>query len=554
MSHPSQILIVATLAMLLTRGLWRRILSVAAPLAALIVVTQMPEGAVWTYSLPGFELQLLQVDPLSRLFAIVFCMAAALGMLYGWHEEGGGERAAALGLVAGALGVVFAGDWLTLFVFWESMTVASVLLIWLGNGPRAQGAGMRYLLMHVLGGGALLAGILLHLSSGAPNTFGALTGDGLGPAQWLILLGILVNAAAPPLHTWLTDAYPECSVLGSVVQSAFTTKTAVFVLLRAFPGAEPLALWGAVMAVYGVVFAVLENDMRRLLSYHIVSQVGFMLAGIGLGSDMALNGAAAHAFCHILYKALLFMGAGALIYATGKSKLTELGGLARKMPVTMVLFIIGAVSISGFPLFNGFISKTMTIHAAELAHRGWIFKLLELASVGTFLSIGLKMTYFAFLAPGPDFKLQPLPKGMTLAMSIAAVLCLLLGVAPQLLYPLLPLRVTYHPYTIASVLGALQLHIGAALVFTLLLSILKPKNALSLDVDWFYRRPFAWLMRQIIAACKRFGNAWQGGVLNTVKALDRGDFAAAELRLPVGMTLFWASLLLVLLGLAVLSA
>jgi len=395
----------------------------------------------------------------------------------------------------------------------------------------------------------LFAGILLHRAGGGAEAFASLTGEAMTPGAWLILAGIAVNAAIPPLHTWLTDAYPACSVTGSVVQSAFTTKTAVYALIRAFPG-QPVLIWfGAGMAVYGVFYAIFSNDIRRLLAYHIVSQVGFMVAGIGLGTALSLNGAAAHAFCHILYKGLLFMSAGAVVAAAGTGKLTELGGLARKMPEVCVFFFVGALSISGLPPFNGFVSKTMTIHAFGAAHRIGPELMLELASVGTFLSIGLKLGWFAFFAEAKtERKLRPVPKNMVAAMGGLAGLCLLFGVWPDLLYRALPFASEYRPYTADRVLGSIELHLGTALGFWILLSLLAVKPKIALDVDWLYRKPGAAVLSFAVALLKGVGALAQTRGVDAVYAAVPGEYDADGKRVPVGLTLFWISLFVALLA------
>src|SRR6266571_4192049 len=182
------------------------------------------------------------------------------------------------------------------------MSIGSVFLVWLRGTPASTAAGFRYFLFHIFGGLFLLAGLLLRHAALGTFAFTAVAPEAARYFDYLILIGFLVNAAFAPLHAWLPDAYPEATVTGAVFMSAFTTKTAVYVLLRGFAGTEVLVWLGAAMAVYGVVYAVLENDARRLLAYHIISQVGYMVCGVGIGSALAANGATAHAFAHILYK------------------------------------------------------------------------------------------------------------------------------------------------------------------------------------------------------------------------------------------------------------
>lgn len=495
--HPSVFLAAGALLVLVLPARWRHLGLLGGPALAVLAVLGLQPGTVVPFPFLDFELQVLRVDALARVFGIIFSVTALLGAVYALHVKTRGEHAAALLYAAGSLGVVFAGDWLTLFFCWELMAASSVFLIWFRGRPESLAAGFRYLLVHFLGGNLLLGGILLLMSQGGLAVT-SLTGTG-GPAFWLILAGVAVNAAVVPLHAWLTDAYPEGTVTGSVFLSAFTTKVAVCVLIRVFPGTELLIWAGVVMALYGAIYAILENDARRLLAYSIISQVGYMVAGVGIGTELALNGATAHAFSHILYKALLFMGAGAVLYATGRSKLTELGGIARAMPAVVVLFMIGSLSISGVPLFNGFISKSLVVYSAEASGLALVTLLLQLASVGTFLHTGLKLPYLMFFGENRH-NLRPakLPLNMYAAMAGGAFLCTLYGVYPALLYAQLPYPLVYEPFAVMKVLATVQLLLAAAAGFWLCLAKLGGESTVSLDFDWFYRKPAAALLERVL--------------------------------------------------------
>lgn len=484
--HPSIFLIFGALLIPLFKGRVRQIYIVLLPVLALLTVMLMSPGVHGVVKFLGFELIFGRADKLSLAFAYVFSIAALIGAIYALHVKDVSQHIAAFIYAGSSLGVTFAGDLLTLFVFWELMAFASVWLIWSRRVQASIEAGYRYLLVHAAGGVVLLAGIVLFFVTTGSIRFDALQGH--GAASYLILIGFMLNAAVPPLHAWLTDAYPEATVTGAVFLSAFTTKTAVYALIRAYPGTEILIWLGTIMALYGVVFAVLANDIRRLLGYHIISQVGYMVAAVGMGTALAINGAVAHAFTHILYKGLLFMGAGAVIQMTGRSKLSELGGIYRWMPLTFVLYMIGGFSISAFPLFSGFVSKSMEVSAAADLHLTWIWLLLSLASAGTFLHTGLKLPYFTFL--GKDCGARPTepPRNMLVAMGIAAFLCIFIGVYPAWLYNMLPNEVDYHPYTSTHVVWALQILLFTGLGFFMLLKHLGGAPKISLDTDWFYRK------------------------------------------------------------------
>ena len=468
-------------------------------LGALFLIWRLPEGATLSASLMNYSLILCKVDALSRIFGIIFTFIAFAGGIYAFHIKETGQQCAALLYAGGALGVTFAGDFYTLFVCWEMMAVASTYLIWARRNREARQAGFRYLIFHVLGGGVLFMGILLHISETGSLLITRLTPDG-SLSSWLILIGVAVNAAVFPLHAWLSDAYPKATVTGAVFLSAFTTKTAVYVLIRVFPGWEILLVMGVVMTLYGVIFAILSNDIRGILAYHIISQVGYMVAGVGIGTEMALNGSAAHAFSHILYKALLFMGAGTVLQTTGISKLTELGGLHKKMRAALLFYMIAAFSISGFPLFNGFISKSIIIAASGEAHHNLAMLLLLLASVGTFLSVGLKLPYFTWFAEEKDLPVSSPPKNMHLGMALVAFFCIFHGIMPTQLYRLLPYSLHFEPYSMHHLTETLQILIFTFVAFWLFREKLKPHAHVTLDVDWFYRRPVAAVRKTLVDA------------------------------------------------------
>src|SRR3989338_7993599 len=428
--HPSVFLILGALFLPLFKGKAQRIYIILLPLLALLTVMLMSPGVHGVVNFLGFELIFGRADKLSLAFAYVFSSAALIGAIYAPHVKDVSQHVAAFVYAGSSLGATFAGDFLTLFVFWELMAFASVWLIWSRRVKASIEAGYRYLLVHAVGGVVLLAGIIILYVTTGSIRFDAL--QVRDAAFYLILIGFMLNAAVPPLHAWLTDAYPEATVTGAVFLSAFTTKTAVYALVRAFPGTEILVWLGTMMALYGVVYAVLENDARRLLAYHIVSQVGYMVTGVGMGTEMALNGSVSHAFAHILYKGLLFMGAGAVVYMIGKRKLTELGGIYKTMPLTFTLYMVGAFAISAFPLFSGFVSKSMVVAAASHEHRPFVMLLLTMASSGTFLHTGLKLPYYMFFGKDSGIRAKEPPTNMLIAMGMAAFLCIGIGVFPEI--------------------------------------------------------------------------------------------------------------------------
>jgi multicomponent Na+:H+ antiporter subunit D len=504
--HPSILFIGGAFLIPFLRGKVQQTYLMLIPILAVAAVFSMSPGTYWTCSFLGIPLTFGVVDKLSIVFGWVFTIACFISIVYALHVKDPGQHMAAFLYVGGSLGVTFAGDFFTLFIFWELMAFSSAYLVFARREKAAIEAGYRYLLVHIFGGVCLLGGIILHYMSTKSIAVGPLDHDG-SLSFYLILIGVILNAAVPPLHAWLTDAYPEGTVTGAVFMSAFTTKTAVYLLVRVFPGTELLVWLGTIMALYGVVYAVLENDCRRLLAYHIVSQVGYMVAGVGIGTDLSLNGSVSHAFAHILYKGLLFMGAGAVIEMTGRRKLTELGGLYKTMPITLVLYMIGGFAISAFPLFSGFVTKSMVVSGATHDHWPAVALLLTMASAGTFLHTGLKLPYYMFFGNDSGIEAKEPPLNMLIAMGMAAFLCIGIGVLPGPLYNLLPYPVHFEPYTGDHVTSALGILLFTGLGFFMLLRKLDPDPTISVDTDWVYRkgsRVFMWFANKPIAACDNY--------------------------------------------------
>ena len=486
--HPALFFFLGGLLLPLFKGKIKKAFILLIPIFSIISVAMTNYGNYGQYHFLTVTGLFGRVDKLSMVFAWVFVIMAFLGALYALHREEDGHHIAGFFYVGGSLGAIFAGDYLTLFIFWEIMAFSSVFLIWYRKEKRSIEAGFRYLLVHVFGGLCFFTGMMLHYHQMGSLAFVSILPADASWPQYLILAGFALNAAVLPLHAWLPDAYPEATVEGAVFLCAFTTKTAVYVLTRGFAGFEILAVMGTAMTVFGVCYAVIENDIRRVLAYHIISQVGYMVAGVGIGTNLAINGATAHAFAHILYKALLFMGAGSVLYMTGTTKMNRLGGLYKYMPLTMIFYVVGAVSISGFPLFSGFVSKSMVVAGAHEQGRLWLVSLMNLAGIGTFLSVGLKVTYFTFFSKEAPIEAKEPPKNMLWAMGLTALLCFIIGVFPRVLYVLLPFPVEYHPYNLPHLSEALQILSFTGLVFFLMVKKLAPEAKLNLDVDYFYRK------------------------------------------------------------------
>ena len=466
----------------------QKVLLLLIPVVAGLQLAGLTEGHVLAIQIIGFELVPYRVDRLSLLFGYIFTLAAFISALFSLHLRDRLQHVSGLVYAGSALGAVFAGDLISLFVFWELAAISSVFLIWAGRMPDSMGAGWRYLLIQLLSGLLLLAGVLIRYSETGSLAFSYIGLEGL--SGWLIFLAFGIKCAFPLLHNWLTDAYPAATPTGSVFLSAFTTKMAVYALARGFPGTELLVYIGAVMTCFPIFYAVIENDLRRVLGYSMINQLGFMVCGIGIGTSLALNGAVAHAFNDVIFKGLLFMSMGAVLHMTGKIRATDLGGLYKSMPITTGLCIIGACSISAFPLFSGFVSKSMVMTAVLQEGHDWIWLALLFASAGVFHHAGIKIPFFAFFAQDSGIRTGEPPLNMLLAMALAAILCVAIGSWPVILYGLLPFPADYSPYTITHVLAQMQLLFFSALAFTWLkLSGLYPPEmrAINIDMEWTWR-------------------------------------------------------------------
>ncbi|MEX2197932.1 MAG: Na(+)/H(+) antiporter subunit D [Burkholderiales bacterium] len=479
------------------RGAW----TVVLPIAGMLQLWLLPAGEYGQLQFLGEQLLLVRVDRWSQLFSFIFLIAALVSSIYALHVRDGVQSAAGLSYAGAAIGAVLAGDLLTLFAFWELTAITSVFLIWARRTDRAYRAGMRYILVQLVSGMLLLFGALQQLEATGTLRFEHLGLD--APGGMLIFLAFGIKCAFPLLHNWLQDAYPEATEAGTVFLSAFTTKLAVYALARGYAGTEELIWIGAAMTAFPIFYAVIENDLRRVLAYSLNNQLGFMVVGIGIGTELALNGTAAHAFSHILYKALLFMSMGAVLYRVGTVNGSELGGLYKSMPWTTGFCVVGAASISSFPLFSGFISKSMILSAAAGEGLTVTWLVLLFASAGVFHHSGIKIPYFAFFAHDSGKRCEEAPRNMLVAMAIAAFLCVGIGVYPDPLYALLPFAVDYVPYTGSHVLTQLQLLLFSALAFSVLMrtGIYPPEmRVVNLDSDWLYRRAAPAVLRAAAAA------------------------------------------------------
>lgn len=550
---PFAIYFIAALFVLVSRGVARKVILLAAPvIAALHMYLNIDTGILATYSILNIELVWMRTDQLSLLFAYLFCLAGFISTIFSLHVDDTKQEIAGLIYPGSALGAVFAGDLITLFIFWELLAVSSVVFIWARGTERAIDAGMRYLIFQVMSGVFLLAGALVHFHSTGSLVFGHIGLEGI--AGWLILIAFGIKCAFPFLHGWLTDGYPEATATGTVFLSAFSTKVAIYALARGFAGEDILIYIGVTMACFPIFYAVIENDLRKVLAYSLINQLGFMVVGIGIGTALAMNGVVAHAFSHVIYKGLLFMTMGAVLYRVGHINGSDLGGLYKTMPKTSVFCIVGALSISAFPLFSGFISKSMVMTALMLEDYSYLWLFMLFASAGVFHHAGIKVPYFAFFAHDSGLRPKEAPTNMLIAMGLAAALCIFLGTQPQYLYSLLPWEVEYWPYDVTHVLAQLQLLFFSALAFVWLnkRGMYPPElRSTNLDVDWFYRKLLpAGIHRGLLSFRSARASAMTAAVAPMHRlrhAFSRSHFSKYYLSesWPTGSMVFWISIIFV---------
>jgi len=495
----------------------RKAFVIGAPILAAVMITQIytsQEVITGKMNIGGLELTTLRIDNLSMVWGYLFCLIGVLNGIFGLHEKCRITDSSALIYAGAAIAGVLSGDLLTLFLFWELTAISSVFLIWKG-GEHAYAAGIRYLALHVLSGVLLLAGAIIHANAnGGDYAFNHIGLETLG--GWLILLAIGIKCGFPFLHMWMQDAYPKASITGTVILSAFTTKMAIYALARGYVGTDILIYIGAVMTCFPVFFALIENDLRRVLSFSLNNQLGFMVCGIGIGTELAMNGVVGQVFVHVIFKSLLFMSIGAVMYRVGTAKASELGGLFRSMPFTAVFCLIGAGSIAAFPLLAAFVTKAMIISSViyEAHHNTGLYviaAMLLFASAGVMEHSGIKVPYFTFFSHDSGRRVKEAPWNMLVAMGLASALCIFLAFpwgGYQMLYSLMPYEANYTPYTVDHVVFQLQLLFAAISAFCLLKKFkLYPaeKRAEILDFDWSYRKLGLGVVRWIGAMWTRLG-------------------------------------------------
>lgn len=533
---PGAVLILGAVLAAVVRGPARALVLLGLPVASffhLWFLHGQPESALPVWRFLDYTLSPTRLDGFAMVFAAAYHLAAFLAALFSAHVRDSVQHVASLMYAGAAIAAVAAGDLISLFVFWELTALTSVFLIWATRTERAYRTGMRYLIIQVGSGVLLLSGVLFHVHETGSVAFGHVGLESAGGL--LIFLAFGIKAAFPLLHSWLQDAYPEATPTGTVWLSAFTTKLAIYALARGYAGEEALLWIGGIMIVAPLVYAVLEDDLRRVLVHGLNNQLGLLVVGVGLGGELALNGVAAQAAAHIVYKSVLFMCMGAVLFRVGTVRASELGGLARSMPWTTAACIVAGAA--GFPLTMAFLGKSLIVSAAAEHHHLWTWLVLVFASAGIFYVACLRVTVSTFFGRDSGLRCDEAPWNMRVAMGLGAAVCLVVGVLPGWFYSMMPYPMEYHAFTVPHVVTQIQLMAWAGLGFAIVYVTgfaPKAKPGTLLDVEVVYRKILPAVVRGLLHV---------GGVIGaTVRQAGSATLLAVEaaLRAQYGPEGMWA--------------
>ncbi len=438
----------------------------------------------------GFKSLDFEVKPYSRITFFSFTLVGALTLIYGMRVMNPAEKIGSIWGIAAAAGITLANNYITLYLFWELLTLSAALIILANRTDKCTKMAFRFIIIQLAGGLSLLFGIFQHFVA-----TGSLIIETPAAGLPFFVLGIGVKAVFLPLCIWLPWGYPAASFASSVVLAGLTTKIGVFALASFLPPLDAVALMGGFMAVYGIIMALMQKNLRYLLSFHIISQVGYMVAGMGLGFSLAVDGAFLHMFNNMIYKGLLFMCAGILIYSIGTDHITELTKskgsgekpLWRVFPLATIGALVGSLAISGIPPFNGYVSKYLLKNA--FYGTGMVETLLTIASVGSVISFA-KYFYFGFLKARVKDIIKP-KLTMQIGVAIASILAIVTGIWPQLIQGLLPYGSSVDVYNLQGIKAALQFGLIGIVIFIIIAKRLKKGIPIPqwLNLDYFFFHP-----------------------------------------------------------------
>ena len=501
--NPGLIYLIGSIGLYIIKQEWRKYLALITAISAGVVLFILPQGQLLKLPFLDFELILLEVTPITRFIAIIFIFFNIASIIYGINLFTRKDYWLSYFYIGSSLTIILVGDFFSFYICWELMTISSYFLIFNNSQPLTRQTSYYYFVMHLVGAISLLWGILLHYSAVGSM---ALTTVQVGLPFFILAVGI--KLAFIGLHTWLPKNYANTPFYISVILSAYTTKVGVYACYKLLPTVDYLAYAGVISAVLGVIFALAQTKIRNILSYHIISQIGYMIVAleVSTSTSVSLIGGFFHLGNHILYKGLLFMTAGVVIYATDKEDLINLGGLYKELPYTTIYIIIAAASISGIPLFNGYVSKLLIKKGVSDPILIWG---MYLAGIGTSLSF-LKIIYFGFFrTPKQKVNIKQQPSsGMIISMGLLAAACVIIGLRPQVLLQVLGgINKEVHYFSLHYLWVGLQPTLLALVLFKVAYQWIKPQHHESHDFD-----AYLLLGRAVNTIGKQLSN-WHNGDL-----------------------------------------
>lgn len=520
---------------------------VAAGLCSMAVLTP---GASASWAVMDYALQPVRVDQFSLVMVCLFHVAAFIAAVYTLQVRDRLQHAALMLYIAGGIGAVLAGDLISLFIFFEIIGLSGTLLVLAARTPESTSAAVRYLVFQIAAGVTLLAGILVLGTATGDWRFGHIGLD--APGGWLLLLAFGIKSGFPLLHNWIPDAYPKASTAGLAVLAVVTTKVGVYGLARGFAGEGMLVVVGTAMALWPLFFTLVENDLRRVVAYSMMVQIGLMVTAVGVGSALALDGVALHIVMDVLFKMVLFMALGAVVLRVGTTRGDRLGGLWRGMPLTTICVAVAVAANVALPLTGGFISKKVLLTGIE--HSGvpsalWL--LLVSTSAMGMLYAGLRILWQGFLGPvrHAHGEIREAPWPMVAAMLIPVGLLLLTGVFPVVTDALRPHATGYSPLYPAKAADHVQMLVFALLAYALLaragFGLPAPRPAAWLDSDWIYRRGLPAAAGSVLVVLARARDALLSVLAGLLRAVGGGPVAANLGRTwPTGSMALWVAILL----------
>jgi multicomponent Na+:H+ antiporter subunit D len=531
--NPGFVLLLGALAVLASPKGFRAATMALAALAALWLLLDYEFGAAAAVAQMGLPVRLLVLDPLNRIFGLGLLLGLIAVAIASNTRQNRVEDAAILFTYGGAVSALFVGDFVSFLAMMSLSGLAGAWTVFCSPIDGADRAGGRALIWRGLEGLLFLVGLAFHLAaSEARSEFVNLDLNSIGGC--FIFAALLIRVAAPLAHVWYVDAAAHASPVGGVALTPIGTMLGLYALARFYQAEPALMGIGVALIVLGLVYAAAEDDLRRAGAYALLAQTGLFLLLLGIGSPLAMAGAAGGAFGAMLaalaYQALL----GGVVSARGQARRSDLAGLARAMPLTASLFLVAGLAVAAAPGFASFATHAVALDA--LAQQPLAIRMLVGAMPAVLLAcLAIAPAWVAFRAVARAPMGHETSFSLLLSASLSLFFSLSVGLAPSWLYNLLPSQLSYSPYALDRLGAALQASGAAALFATCLYALgLWPKPLAKdlLDIDALYRGPIAASARWLGVVSLRLYGAWQGLtdqiaralgllVIGWVKALDR---------------------------------